>query len=553
LYILFINIFKKASAHTRHGMALLMLATGALWSGISFVETLFFPDHSNPATWLSDLIVSEGQPGPGIISGISRLLVEALPYCSFAYLLVLFFLFIRYSGQYLYSRRLKGTGLSRIQPECRLFVEETRQLMGVRKKVQVWLSSLVEGPVTLGYFKPMILIPIATANHLSLQQVEAILLHELAHIRRNDYLLNLGVAALEILFFFNPFSRLLIRDIKSEREHRCDDLVMQFRYDPQCYVSALLSLATGVQGNPQLALAATGNNDQLLLGRVKRILKMPRTQDRPGVRALLFLFFTLSITCFAGLGLGRPAATPIAARPDEKRQDAISATVATESAGTRIISVAVLVKESVSPPVIARNPAPANPKCKPSGPTHSHPGSIEAPDDEDAGYIQVSEKDADDETQASGYATAAIAYADKREYSITTATAVSTPTPPPAPGGKVRSQDLAPFVPNSSWSYKYIQDSTRPEQQFVYLQKLAYKDAEIAVRRMQKELQLQLHVLQLSHSPEEQQALREQRQILEEQLKLQREYLQKQQALQIRYEKAAAPGKKQKQRKIVFI
>jgi len=234
-----------------------------------------------------------------------------------------------------------------------------------------------------------------------------------------------------------------------------------------------------------------------------------------------------------------------------RKQGGISAIVATESNGTRIISVAVLVRESIDPPIIARKPAPAHPKCKPS-PTHS--GAIESPDDEDPGYIQVSEKDADEyEASATSYATTTLAHTDRREYSISTAVTAAR-RPSRTTGEKARSQDLAPFVPNSSWSYEYIQDSTRPDQQFVYLQKLAYQDAAIAVKRMQKELQLQLHILQLSHSPEEQQVLKEKKQILEEQLQLQQEYLRKQQDLQIRFEKASSirpHGKKQ--RKIVII
>src|SRR5947209_4312827 len=82
LYSFFIHIFKKASAHARHGMALLMLGAGAAWSAISFADALFFPGHADPATWLSNLIVAEGHPGAGLLSGASRLLVEALPYGS---------------------------------------------------------------------------------------------------------------------------------------------------------------------------------------------------------------------------------------------------------------------------------------------------------------------------------------------------------------------------------------------------------------------------------------------------------------------------------------
>ena len=73
------------------------------------------------------------------------------------------------------------------------------------------------------------------------------------------------------LFFFNPFSRLLIRQLKKQREHCCDDLVLQFKYDPHAYVSALLSLASRQRPVQKLAVAATGGSDKPLLQRARRI------------------------------------------------------------------------------------------------------------------------------------------------------------------------------------------------------------------------------------------------------------------------------------------
>src|SRR5260221_13198766 len=105
------------------------------------------------------------------------------------------------------------------------------------------------------------------AGNLTPEQVEAILVHELAHIRRKDFLLNLGVTMLEGLFFFNPFTRWLIADLKKEREFCCDDLVLQFRYDPHTYVSALLAVARQAFQTLQarLVVAATGRGGQQVL------------------------------------------------------------------------------------------------------------------------------------------------------------------------------------------------------------------------------------------------------------------------------------------------
>src|SRR5258708_22309942 len=231
LYRVFVLIFNDISARLRHGLALLLLAAGTFWLALSLVSTY--------------VVVSDGTGNAGLLPVLLpiRTLISALiPFGSSLYLLILAGLLIRYCCHYFYSNKLAREGLSPIQPGFRVFVAETSRRMGIRPVVKVWLSTLVDVPVALGFLKPVILIPLAMAGNLTPEQVEAILVHELAHIRRKDFLLNLGVTMLEGLFFFNPFTRWLIADLKKEREFCCDDLVLQFRYDPHTYVSALLAV-----------------------------------------------------------------------------------------------------------------------------------------------------------------------------------------------------------------------------------------------------------------------------------------------------------------------
>src|SRR6201999_2972837 len=135
---------------------------------------------------------------------------EALPYGSSLYLLVLVYLLISYSNHYRRSVKLTRQGLSKLPPAFRVFVSATSRSMGITVPIRTWVSSLVAAPLTLGFLKPVILLPVAMISQLTPQQIEAILVHELAHIRRKDYLLHLVITLLEGLFFFNPFSRLLI-------------------------------------------------------------------------------------------------------------------------------------------------------------------------------------------------------------------------------------------------------------------------------------------------------------------------------------------------------
>jgi beta-lactamase regulating signal transducer with metallopeptidase domain len=519
VYVCFINIFRRTSAHIRHGLAILLLGAGTVWTGISFFNAFLSADPLTSAFQRGiSLFSGEHRISSFLVAG-RQLIIEGLPWCSTLYLLTLCILFARFGKQYFYSRRLTHSGLSKAAPELRIFTEQTARKMGIKKDVNLWLSSLVGGPVTLGSLKPVILLPLAMVNHLTTEQVEALILHELAHIRRQDYLLHLWIAFLEVLFFFNPFSKLLIRSIQKEREHRCDDLVLQFRYDPHTYVSALLALAKGIQGSPRLVLAATGSNDQLLLQRVRRILKISNTSEPLRGRPFIFLFVTLFM---AGMLLSQPKDVDVANQAEAIRVPAFAASqkkntdqpTSGESRRTAFVSVSFRT---------AHKQAAIAPR-KPARP-HTHQQD-EA--DDDAGYatdelIQTDASSDDEDGNAlAGYASTTLP-ADKRDYSISAHTDVTAVlhvngAPPP-------------YVPNSSFSCQIIQDSTLPGEQYVYLQQMAAHQVELAINKMQKELQIQLKVLQqagVKEAPE----LKQKRQILLEQLKLQQQYLDKQQQLQ---------------------
>jgi hypothetical protein len=517
LYRALIAVFAAASAHVRHGLALLFLATGVLWTTASFFIDYFF-SGALPGTgpWW-DVVFRAGEyNGYSFLLTGRQLINEALPYCSFGYLLVLVFLFIRYSNQYFHSRQLKGQSLSKIQPGLRIFVEETSRLMGIRKKVQVWLSSRVEGPVTLGFVKPVILIPVAMVNHLSLQQVEAVLLHELAHIKRYDYLLHLVVTMVEMLFFFNPFVRWLIRDIKKEREHRCDDLVIQqFRYDPHTYVSALLSLAGNSRDRQQLALAAAGGNEQLLLQRVRRILRLGEVKDRPGAKALIFLLLTLA----GGVLLLSGSQSPVV------MTTRLLADTATGKPVTRTELVTVNIEMKAPKAALS------------SSSLHKKHQAVlsddpqEEPEAENDGVIAAENEAQENGARNGEFAT--IVQLDDREYSMGAPDNVTVTTP-----ARMAITPRQPFVPTASFSFQQIEDTAKLMEKYAYLQSLASHELAMAVKKMQKELQVQLQVLQVTRSKEQQAVLKVQKQILEQQLQLQESFLRKQQELERKLERA---------------
>jgi len=143
--------------------------------------------------------------------------------------------------------------------------------MKLTQSVVLLESALVPGPSALGFFKPLILVPVGLLNNLPAEQVEAILLHELAHIRRNDYLVNFIQCLLENVFFFNPGLLWVSNLIRQERENCCDDLAIQAMKNKTLYVNALVAFQEYKLHGAQYALAFAGQKSPLL-DRVKRLI-----------------------------------------------------------------------------------------------------------------------------------------------------------------------------------------------------------------------------------------------------------------------------------------
>jgi beta-lactamase regulating signal transducer with metallopeptidase domain len=136
--------------------------------------------------------------------------------------------------------------------------------LGIKRNVKIWISDKISSPLTYGCIKPVIMLPFMLINNISEDDAEAIILHELVHIKNADYLLNLLIIAAEIIYFFNPFIFIISQKIKLEREKNCDITVMQFQYDAGNYAQILLKIAkhkVNVQG---MHIAGTGKFSSLL-------------------------------------------------------------------------------------------------------------------------------------------------------------------------------------------------------------------------------------------------------------------------------------------------
>lgn len=151
-------------------------------------------------------------------------------------------------------------------------VNELAARLNVRRFVEVTQSELINAPVVLGYFKPVIMIPIGMFSGLTTDQLEAIFVHELMHIRRNDYLVNIAQTIVEAMYFYNPFVWILSANIRREREHCCDDGVVNNHVNAIDYVRALATLEEVRLSRSGMALSLAEDKNQLLQ-RIKRIME----------------------------------------------------------------------------------------------------------------------------------------------------------------------------------------------------------------------------------------------------------------------------------------
>jgi bla regulator protein BlaR1 len=141
----------------------------------------------------------------------------------------------------------------------------------IKRPIGLMESELIKVPIVIGFFKPLILVPFGLLAQLPMDQVEAILLHELAHIKRKDYLVNLLQSFSETIFFFNPAVLWISALIREERENCCDDIAIGKTNRKKDFIQALVSFQQYQESGPPFGIAFSRKNNHLL-NRIKRIV-----------------------------------------------------------------------------------------------------------------------------------------------------------------------------------------------------------------------------------------------------------------------------------------
>ena len=317
LLAILLKLLRKSSANLRYIVACLALVIVVLLPAItmnlisvtmSYSATEFEPEPaaitSTPVTieQLSNIeapVIETQHPVENVTVSpripfrgrITEALEPFLPYVVLGWLVGVFGLSVWHLGGWTQLQRLRRRMVKPVDESLRSKLKELAGILGIHRVVQLMESALVQAPTVVGWLKPVILLPASALTGFSADQLEAILAHELAHIKRYDYLVNMLQTVVEILGFYHPVVWWVSKRIRVERENCCDDIAVRVSGDSIGYAKTLASFEEIQAGQPELAVAATGGN---LFRRICRLVGKDSAEKTgfswlPAVTAILLI------------------------------------------------------------------------------------------------------------------------------------------------------------------------------------------------------------------------------------------------------------------------
>lgn len=194
----------------------------------------------------------------------------------FIFWLIGFILFlVRYGISFYFSNRFREKSRPLEDQKMSHRVDRLAAKMHLKRKFKTAVLDSIDSPIVIGFFRPVLLIPMQLVTQLPWQQIDAVLAHELAHIRREDYMINLIQSIIESLFFFHPGMWYISSKIREERENCCDDAALAVCTKSTDYANTLLYFKELSAQKQYSAVAFSGSGNQML-NRIKRMLMKPK-------------------------------------------------------------------------------------------------------------------------------------------------------------------------------------------------------------------------------------------------------------------------------------
>jgi bla regulator protein blaR1 len=297
-----ILLTRKLAAAIRYNILLILFISFLVATSVVFcIELLAGVGHPAEVPLVSSTITSHDAGHHNFLidtySFIAWFLNKYSHWLVAAWLAVLCFKLYTLGKEFRYVSALRRVNTSRADEQLIRQVHELAEHIGIFRIIKVFESATINVPLVIGHLKPIILIPVGMTANLTAGEVEAVLLHELAHIRRNDYLINMIQRISEIIFFFNPGLRWTSALLRIERENCCDDIAVNTTKSKVQLVEALIRFREDAMSRRGYAMGLFSKRN-LLLHRVSRMVYNKNSTLHQGER----IFFALSFL-FIGLWL----------------------------------------------------------------------------------------------------------------------------------------------------------------------------------------------------------------------------------------------------------
>src|SRR5438034_5564996 len=265
---------------------------------------------SGTSPQISDVVTATSPvtPTAPVADRIRAALEPALPWVVLVWFGGVAALSLRLASGWLVTRQLGRVGTSSVPDSCREAVARLAARLRISRPVRVLQSAVVQVPAVMGWLRPVLLLPASALTGLTPLQLDALLAHELAHVRRYDYLVNLVQSVIETLLFYHPAVWWVSQQVREEREHCCDDLAVAVCGDAHFYATALLGMERLRAATPAFALAAAGRGGSLR-DRIRRLVAPVQTEIFPRWMAGV-LAVTLALGGGAHLASGATAPAP---------------------------------------------------------------------------------------------------------------------------------------------------------------------------------------------------------------------------------------------------
>ena len=303
-FLLTAQCFKSSKARFNAAWATLFMQLLSSVTTFFYIQSTFqnnLDSSVNQAVSIQNNIYLSGTESisqqTSLLEKLLNLPNQYIDWISWIWLIGVSLMSLRLLGGFSYLFWLNKVSHSPLPIEMNLFLEQKRKEAGL-KRIIGKLSSHIQSPMVFGHFKPILLFPVALLSKLTPEQVEAVIIHELAHVKRNDYILNIFQIFIEIIFYFHPVTWWLTSIIKREREHICDDEAAGKELNQKLsYAKALLIIQENDAISSISSLAFAKKPSEMYL-RIKRILEPSKNVNFMEKTTLGILVLGLAVGMF---------------------------------------------------------------------------------------------------------------------------------------------------------------------------------------------------------------------------------------------------------------